>query len=138
MTEVAEKTKSQPRLFRLSRTDYYRMANLGFFNDQAVELIDGKVFAMPPRGDRHEASVGMVVRRLMKAFGDDFWVRPQMSLHLAPRSAPEPDAAVVHGAPEQMMPKPTSALLVVEVSEATLAFDQGRKSGLYASSALSE
>jgi Uma2 family endonuclease len=74
----------------------------------------------------------------MKAFGDEYWVRPQMSLHLEPRSAPEPDAAVILGTPDDIAAKPTSALLVVEVSDATLVFDRRRKMGLYARNGIAD
>ncbi|HLL88245.1 MAG TPA: Uma2 family endonuclease, partial [Tepidisphaeraceae bacterium] len=48
------------------------------------------------------------------------------------RSDPQPDLAVVPGRPEDHKETPRSALLVVEVSLTTLAYDRGRKASLYA------
>src|SRR5262249_43730922 len=70
---------------------------------------------------------------LRAAFGPGFWVRPLGSLDLTPISGPDPDLAVVPGSHRQpSLNKTTTALLIVEVSEATLAFDRHEKGSLYA------
>lgn len=62
-----------------------------------------------------------------------------MPLNLTPVSQPEPDIAVVKGsARDYAVAHPTTALLVVEVAESTLAFDRGEKASLYAGAGISE
>src|SRR5262249_6939280 len=55
-----------------------------------------------------------------------------LPLHLGRKSAPEPDLAVVPGTPRDYAEHPITALLLVEVSDTSLAFDRRRKGTLYA------
>ena len=124
----------KPRTRKWTRAEYYRMADLGMFRDQRVELIEGTIVQMPPQKNFHVIGIGLVEQRPRAAFGPRYWVRIQAPLHLGPRSAPEPDVAVVPGGSRDYTRTghPTTALLIVEVSETTLAYDRGRKASLYA------
>ena len=53
------------------------MAELGFFNGQRVELIDGEVILMSTQEAGHATAVELVVRALEKAFGEGYHVRDQ-------------------------------------------------------------
>jgi Uma2 family endonuclease len=60
-------------------------------------------------------------------------------LALGQYSEPEPDAAVVRGTVRDFAAEhPTSAVLVVEVSDSTLAFDRDVKASLYAAAGIPE
>src|SRR5690349_7458384 len=61
-----------------------------------------------------------------------------MPLRFRPRSAPKPDVAVVPGGPYDYQTTPATALLVVEVSDATLSYDRGRKASLYARAGIAD
>jgi Uma2 family endonuclease len=67
-------------------------------------------------------------------FGSGFRFRAQLPLDLGQRTEPEPDFVVGLGVPlaATTTGHPTSALLVIEVSESTLRYDQGDKASLYA------
>ena len=117
---------------RWSRDEYYQMGDMGWFQDQRVELIEGEVVIMSPQKWLHSATLVRTARALERAFGSGFWVRMQMPLALGPHSEPEPDVSVVRGAFEDYSDHPTAAVLVVEISQATLAFDRGEKASLYA------
>ena len=110
------------------------MADLGLFRDQRVELIEGTIVQMPPQKNFHVIGIGLVEQAMQAAFGPRHWVRTQAPLHLGRRSAPESDIAVVPGGPRDYAAAghPTTALLIVEVSDTTLAYDRGRKASLYA------
>jgi Uma2 family endonuclease len=129
---------TQPRPRRWTVDEYYHMGELGWFADQRVELIDGEVVEMPPKKDLHVASVSLTAKAIARAFGDGHWVRTQDPLHLINASEPEPDVAVVRGAERDYVGTghPTSALLVVEVADTTLAYDIGVKASLYAASGI--
>ncbi|HEY4055769.1 MAG TPA: Uma2 family endonuclease [Kofleriaceae bacterium] len=114
----------------LYRVEYEKLVELGLFNDQRVELLDGQLVEMSPQSDAHSA----IVRCLGRIFYD---VRPHeldISLHSGLRagmkSMPEPDIAVIprrsgrHHADE--------ALLVVEVALSSLRNDRLIKSDIYA------
>ena len=51
---------------------------------------------------------------------------------------PVPDIAVVLGAPDDHDVNPTTALLVVEVSDTTLSIDLGDKADLYAAAGIAD
>src|SRR5262249_26191582 len=76
---------------------------------------------------------------LTLAFGAGFHVRAQQPLRLGPRSEPVPDIAVVSGPPEDYRQQhPTTALLLMEVSDRTLWYDRRRKAGLYARAGIAD
>jgi Uma2 family endonuclease len=117
----------------------YRLLDLGFFQDQRVELIGGEILLMASQKNIHAVGIKLTEDALIVAFGPGYWVRVQASLDLSPLSVPDPDIAVVQGSPRQAGPSnPTSALLIVEVSETTLTFDRTRKASLYAASAIQD
>jgi Uma2 family endonuclease len=66
-------------------------------------------------------------------------VRSQGGLDLGNRQQPIPDVAVVPGSPrDHARDHPTSALLVVEVSDTTIRYDRGFKAHLYARAGISD
>jgi Uma2 family endonuclease len=132
-------TLPAPRHFTVS--EYLRLADVGVIRpSERVELIDGQIVAVTPQGPVHSALVSGIVARLIEIFPRDaFCVRPQSTLVLGEDEAPEPDVAVVAGPCEEHQAElPRSALLVVEVSETSLAFDRGRKADIYARAGVPE
>src|SRR5206468_4130127 len=88
---------------------------------------------MPPQLSRHATGVYLAYEALRAIVGAGFVVRVQLPLALGQFSEPEPDIAVVAGAGRDFAnAHPTSALLVVEVSDTTLSYDRETKAGLYA------
>jgi len=68
-------------------------------------------------------------------------VRIQLPVHIDDFNEPEPDIAVVRPRPDFYVtahPIPSDALLLVEVSDTTLAFDRTVKAHLYAIAGISE
>ena len=120
--------------YRLSRAEYDRAVEAGAFEvDAKVELIDGDLRAMTPEGSRHAAVIELVADCLRRVFGSEFHVRVQHPLATDDYSEPEPDIAVVTGAiRDYMNAHPTSAVLVVEVSNESLQHDRTVKQRLYA------
>jgi Uma2 family endonuclease len=125
---------------RWSREDYDRMIEAGIFAPgERVELIDGEILEMSPQKSGHTTAVRLAEDALRAAFGMGYEVRTQMPLALDPYSEPEPDVAVVSGsARDYREAHPTTALLVVEVADSTLAFDREHKSSLYARAGIAD
>lgn len=121
-----------------TREEYYRLHEQGYFVDQRVELIDGEIVLMSPRGHKHAATVALIIEALREAFGNGYWIRGQESLLASEVSVPEPDVAVVKGTPRTVRDTPATALLVAEVSISTLAFDLGRKAQIYAAAGVKD
>jgi Uma2 family endonuclease len=128
----------EPRARRWTKAEYLRMEELGFFHGQRVELLDGEVIEVPPMNNAHAVALGLAEDALRAAFGLGHWVRVQMPLDLSLTSEPQPDLAVVPGRPRDYSQHPTAALLVVEVSDTSLAFDRGRKASLYAAARIGD
>jgi Uma2 family endonuclease len=119
-------------LRRWTREEYDRLVDLGFFQDERLELLDGEIITMTPQKGAHSVAVGKGQRALQAAFGDGVWVRPQLPLAVDAVSEPEPDLAVVPGEPDDYPEQPSSAVLVVEVADTTLRYDRQRKASVYA------
>lgn len=127
-------SETATRHHRWSRAEYDRAVAAGVFApDARLELVDGAVLAMTPQGSRHFAGVELVADALRDAFGAGCRVRVQGPLAAGGDSEPEPDVAVVEGhARTYRDAHPTTALLVVEVSDDSLSRDRTVKQRLYA------
>lgn len=126
------KQARRPKTRRWTLKEYYHLADLGFFKDQRVELIDGNICQMAALNHPHVASVEKSKRVLEPLYGRSYWVRMQAPLHIL-GSAPELDLAVVPGGPDDYKNHPLSALVIVEVSDSSLHIDCW-KANLYAAS----
>jgi Uma2 family endonuclease len=134
--EVIAMILAEPATRQWTREEYYRLAEEGWFEGQRVQLIDGEIIQMPPQGHIHFLVLDRSGKFLLKAFGNAHWIRAQAPLNIGD-SDPEPDLAVCEHPMEDYTDHPTTALLVVEVSDATLRLDR-RKAGLYASAKIPE
>ena len=125
---------------RWTRQEYDRMIEAGLLTpEDRVELIEGEILAMTPQGSAHATGVSLAQEALRAAFGPRVYVRVQLPLALGSESEPEPDVAVVAGfVRDYRDAHPQSALLVVEVADATLTYDGDRKGSLYARAGVPE
>ena len=123
---------------RLTRDQYYQLYETGCFNDVRVELIEGYLIDKGRQSPAHAMSVSLTHEQLRDVFSDGWWCRNQSPLHLTEYSAPDADAAVVRGNARDFVDHPTSAELVVEVSDSSLQFDLTDKAELYARALLPE
>lgn len=136
---VATTALPEPSTRRWTRREFYRLAEEGWFRGQRVQLIQGEIIEIPPQGHAHTTAVLKTQRFLCAAFDENegYVIRTQMPLNLGRDSDPEPDLAVVRGRIEDYSDHPTTALLIVEVSDTTLRLDR-RKAGLYAAAGIAE
>lgn len=139
-TAVLPSPGTEVRLRRWNRREYEELIALGVFGpEEHLELVDGEIFEMSPQSSRHATAVRAVEEALRRAFGSGFDVRVQLPLGLDDRSEPEPDVAVVRGSYRDYADAhPRTAVLLVEVSDTTLAYDRGRKRDLYARNGVPE
>lgn len=121
---------------RLTVQQYRRMAEAGVLApDARVELIEGVIVDMAPIGSRHAAAVNKLTRALTAAVGTRAIVSVQNPLRLGERSEPQPDLALLRPRADfyaESPPTAADALLVIEVAQATAAYDRGVKVPLYA------
>ncbi len=122
------------RRHRINVDEYYRMAEVGLLPREARnELIEGEVVDMVPIGDRHAEAVTELTMAFSRAVGDFAKVSVQNPLRLNPRSEPQPDLVIMRRERHvKGHPTPKDTLLVIEVSDSTLAYDLKIKVPLYA------
>jgi len=129
---------TEPRTVRWTKDEYHRLAEMGWFNDRRVELLDGEIFEMPVPKFPHVIALDATTAALRTAFGSGYWVSPQAPLDLTLTSEPIPDLFVVPGKARDYSAHPTTALLIVEVSDTTLSHDRNRKGSLYAAARIQD
>jgi Uma2 family endonuclease len=121
---------------RFTLAEYHRLIKLGFLTeDDRVELIRGELVQMAAKGTRHSVCNTKLVRELDRLIGDRAVVRGQEPIILPADSEPEPDVVIAQGHPDSYLsshPVPGDILLVIEVSDSTLEYDQTVKLSLYA------
>ena len=126
--------RAEVKTRRWKRVEYERLIETGFFQpDDPVELVGGQLIVAEPQGSRHFAAIQAAEEALRAAFGPGWQVRGQGPLALDEESEPEPDVAVVPGSfRDYVGGHPSRPVLVVEVSESSLALDRDHKGSLYA------
>jgi Uma2 family endonuclease len=138
MTDLAPAVPSEPT--RLTAERYFGLVEAGVLSEEdRVELLEGVVVAMTPSNPPHAAGVARATEALFLAVARRAHIRPQLSLVLGRYSVPEPDLAVVAGrAADYDASHPKTALLVIEVSDASLAQDRLTKAAIYAAAGIPE
>ncbi|MBV9852678.1 MAG: Uma2 family endonuclease, partial [Armatimonadetes bacterium] len=133
LPEAEEPEDFEPRPLLWSKEQYYKMADLGWFRDVRVELMEGEIIQMSAISSGHWKSTILVGQVMRGIFDKGYTVAEQTSFDGGRKSEPQPDLAVYEGDVRDFNAQPTYALLVVEVSKSTLTYDRTRKAALYAS-----
>jgi Uma2 family endonuclease len=126
---------------RFSIRDYHKAHRAGALGEGRVELLEGEVYQMSPMGYRHRFFVTALTETLVKTLSERAVVMPQCSLIIAPDSEPEPDLMLLKPPLtiyKNRDPFPEDVLLLIEVSDTTLAQDRSLKVPLYATASIPE
>jgi Uma2 family endonuclease len=133
-------TAVTPKRFTLA--EYHRLGELGFFSeDERVELIRGEIIQMPTKKTPHSVCNTLLVRKLIILVGDRALVRGQEPIVLPADSEPQPDVAIAGNRADNYLsshPEPSDILLVIEIADSSLKYDQETKFSLYAEYGLSD
>ena len=126
-----------PARYRFAVDEYMKMAEVGILKEsERVELIDGDIIEMSPIGNPHEAITAASNRLLAPLFIEGRAVlRVQGHVRLDENNRPEPDLALLKWRDDlygSQSPMPEDILLLIEVSDSTLASDRNVKLALYA------
>ncbi len=128
-----------PRRRLFTRLEYERAAEIGLFGpEERLELIEGEIVQKVTIKPPHSASTDLALE-FARAALPAAYVRCQQPLAINDMSEPEPDVAVVSGTVrDYVQAHPTTAILVIEVADTTLAQDRTTKAGLYAKAGIPE
>lgn len=134
----------EPHRKRFSRNEVDRMQDLGFFDCQRCELIDGVLIDKSGQSPSHAYALRRVSNWLIGIFTVD-QVRSQFPMESAPAdwewNYPDPDVAVVAEDKEEFgsrHPRGDEAVLVVEVADNSIRMDRTTKRDLYARAGVPE
>ena len=119
--------------YKFSGEAYDRIVDAGFFDDERVELVDGDIIEMDPQKDPHIVAVRRLNRWLTRAVNEEHDVQVQAPIALG-ASRPEPDLAIV----ARSSRRATTARLMIEVADTSLAYDTTTKEKLYARHGVSD
>ncbi len=132
----------KPTRRRFTTDEYHRMAEIGvLLEDERVELIEGEILHMSPKGSRHNACINRFTALLAGRLGDAAILSVQNSIRIDQYSEPEPDVAVLRPRDdyyETTLPSPADVLLLIEIADTSLAYDRGLKLPLYARAGITE
>lgn len=127
-----------PRPLRWTCAEFHRFGDMGAFEGRGAMLIDGVILEQGPMSPPHAVTLGLVEEAVRTAFNTGWRVRQRMPLVLGQHLDPLPDFAVVPGWPRDYTGHPTTADLVLEVSDSSLDFDTNDKRLLYARAGIRE
>ena len=131
--------KSDTKPHRWTCQEFHDLGDTIALEGHSVILVDGEILDMPNPNPPHNGVVGILEMVLRIYFGAGHWVRGQSSFSTTLNTDPIPDIAVVTGSPRDYLQRdPTSALLIVEVSDSSLTYDIGEKSNLYAAAGITD
>lgn len=127
-----------PRL-ALTVDDVYKMVEAGILSeDDRVELIEGELVPMSPKGNHHEVLKSRLAVHFARTMPDDIMFAPETTFRLSETTYLEPDFVFYKEEQPLADLRGDNALLVVEVADTSLAYDRGRKARLYASFGIRE
>lgn len=126
----------------LPRELYDALVDQGRFDGQRVELLEGEIVEMAPQKWPHSRSVDDVAwaldRALLARHGEAYRVRQEKPLAANDLNEPEPDVSVVDAAVMHAGSHPSTAHLVVEVSDSSRRVDLAHKPRVYAQARVPE
>ena len=119
---------------------YLRLGELGIFDDERVELLDGVITPMSPKGPAHEHLKAYLTRRVIECLDASWQLRIEGTLPMAEGWAPEPDLALARRVERVggKRPHPTRAEWVCEIADSTLRRDREVKRIGYARAGIPE
>ncbi len=130
---------TQPGRFRWTTDLFHDVCDAGYFEGRNVILVDGEIIDMPAPNPPHNVAMMLAALALTRVFQPGYAVRNQIALVLGLWTDPVPDLAFVRGDPrDYLTQQATTAELVVEVSDTTVAYDTTEKAELYATGGIAD
>lgn len=117
-----------PKPYRMTVEKYHQLIEAGIFTEHdKVQLIEGRLVEMAPKGVLHATAVSRINRQFSRRFDELAVIRVQDPILLNNKSEPEPDLVVAQLPEIRYMlhhPKPEDIYVVVEAADSTLIYDR--------------
>lgn len=121
---------------RFTVKEYHRLAELGFFHeDDRIELIRGEIIQMAAKGTPHTTCCRNLLEELAGLLRGRAKLQCQDPITLPSTSEPEPDFAILRIRADNYLsahPTPEDVLLVIEIADSSIKYDQETKLSVYA------
>lgn len=129
-----------PRTVKWTVSEFHRANEMKLWGDgKRMILIRGEVMELGPMNPLHATACSLVGAVVQKFIDSMNYLRVQQPLALNQDTDPIPDFAIVAGkALDYLQNHPTTASLVVEVSDSSLYYDMTTKAELYAKAGIPE
>ncbi len=128
---------ASPDVYRMTVDEFERIADS--LDDDHVELIDGYIVGSDELRPAHVLVTELLMRAVGPLLPVDRLLRDDKPVRIPDYDESRPDIAVVHGdirVYANRHPGPDDISLLIEVSDSTLAKDQGKKLAIYARSGI--
>ena len=139
---AAARDPMAPTRRRFTVAEYDAMTAAGILTeDDRVELLDGEIIQMPPIGEWHNGTAGWLNNALVPAVQGSAMVSVQGPLRLDEGAELQPDVLLLRYRSDfyrSRKPGPADVLLLIEISDTTLAYDRGPKLAAYARAGIPE
>jgi Uma2 family endonuclease len=123
----------------LTLADIEDLVQEGAFTDEdRVELFDGRLVAMSPKGRRHEIVRGELAYLLTRVAPANVFVISEPQLNLSDNRFKNPDLLVHSKSLKTPDVRGPTTQLVIEISDSSLDFDLRTKAPIYAAHGVSE
>ncbi len=127
---------------RFTVAEFMRMAEVELWDeDSRMELIWGEIFEMSPIYIAHTSTVKRLISLLTMKLGERIILGVQDPVQLSDESLPQPDIAVLQPQDEfysRQNPGPDDILLLIEVADSSIRYDQRVKSKLYGAAGIAD
>lgn len=127
-----------PRNLLWTVDQFHYLGDLGCFEGRRAMLIDGVIVEEGPMNPPHATAATKTEDAIREAFGRGWHVRVSKPFVISTVSDPEPDVAVIPGRPGDYSTHPSTASLIVEVSDTSLRYDTTVKMSLYAAGGIAD
>ncbi|PPC91262.1 MAG: hypothetical protein CTY34_04505 [Methylobacter sp.] len=131
-----------PKKHLTNLNEWRRLGEANIFSpDSRVELINGEILDMSPIGFNHSGHINRLVKIFSKIIPEEIIPSIQNPLQLGDLSEPEPDFMLLKPSSDcysSRHPVADDVLLLIEVADTSLAFDQTEKLKLYALHGIAE
>ena len=128
------------RLFTVD--EYHRLIDTGIFHeDERIELINGELVRMAPIGHTHGGQVKRLNRTWGRLLGDRAIVSVQDPVTLPDFAEPQPDIMLLRPREDDYArsnPTAGDVLLIVEVADSSLVYDQQVKGLMFAQAGIAD
>lgn len=142
LEKIAEKNSESafaPRPKRWTNAEFERMIESGLFDGKRAELIDGEIIEMSPMLEPHALALMKTQDECYRVFSlQEFGIRNQSPFFTGEGYRPEPDLVILRRSTLSASAPPSSAVLIIEISDSTLRFDRTDKASLYARAGIAD